>query len=138
MNPFSVLKISASAMNAQRQRLNVIASNLANANSTRTVEGGGPYRRRDVVFSAVPIETTTERLEGVEVTGIVEDQTPLNTIYDPSHPDADANGYVLMPNVNVIEEMTNMMMAFRAYEASVSAFNVSKSMFMKALELGRA
>jgi flagellar basal-body rod protein FlgC len=136
MNAFNVLKVSASAISAQRQRLNIVASNLANVHSTRTKEGG-PYRRKDVVFSAFTIDSVPIKLEGVRVTGIVEDPTPFNTVYDPSHPDADAEGYVKMPNVNIIEEITNMMMAFRAYEASVSAFNMSKSMFMKALELGR-
>jgi flagellar basal-body rod protein FlgC len=133
MNAFNILKVSASAISAQRQRLNVMASNLANVHSTRT-ENGEPYRRKDVVFSAFPIDST---LNGVTVAEIVEDPTPFNLVYDPSHPDADSQGYVKMPNVNLIEEITNMMMAFRAYEASVSAFNISKSMFVKALEIGR-
>lgn len=133
MNAFNILKVSASAISAQRQRLNVMASNLANVHSTRT-ENGEPYRRKDVVFSAFPIDST---LNGVTVAEIVEDPTPFNLVYDPSHPDADSQGYVKMPNVNIIEEITNMMMAFRAYEASVSAFNISKSMFVKALEIGR-
>ncbi|GBD39472.1 MAG: flagellar basal-body rod protein FlgC [Deltaproteobacteria bacterium] len=133
MNAFNILKVSASAISAQRQRLNVMASNLANVHSTRT-ENGEPYRRKDVVFSAFPIDST---LNGVTVAEIVEDPTPFNLVYDPSHPDADSQGYVKMPNINIIEEITNMMMAFRAYEASVSAFNISKSMFVKALEIGR-
>ncbi len=133
MNAFNILQVSASAISAQRQRLNVMASNLANIHSTRT-GNGEPYRRKDVVFSAFPIDST---LNGVTVAEIVEDPTPFNLVYDPSHPDADPQGYVKMPNINVIEEITNMMMAFRAYEASVSAFNISKSMFVKALEIGR-
>jgi flagellar basal-body rod protein FlgC len=133
MNAFNILKVSASAISAQRQRLNVMASNLANVHSTRT-ENGEPYRRKDVVFSAFPIDST---LNGVTVAEIVEDPTPFNLVYDPSHPDADSQGYVKMPNINIIEEITNMMMAFRAYEASVSAFNISKSMLVKALEIGR-
>lgn len=136
MNTFSMFEVSASAMNAQRQRLNVVTSNLANVHSTRTQEGG-PYKRKDVVFSAMQIETTSENLEGVQVIDVVEDPAPFNVVYDPSHPDADESGFVTMPNVNVIEEMTNMMMAFRAYEAAGAAFNISKAMFVKALELGR-
>ncbi len=134
MNSFGVFDVSASAMNAQRTRMNVIASNMANAHSTRTQEGG-PYRRKDVVFSAGG--SGNETLSGVEVSGIVEDQSPPAMIYDPGHPDADARGYVAMPNVNMIEEMVNMMLATRAYEASVSAFNMSKGIVLKSLEIGR-
>ncbi len=137
MNSFSVFEVSASALDAQRQRMNVIASNMANVHSTRTEEGG-PYRRKDVIFSAVSVQSNPDsHLVGVKVTDIVPDTTPFKRIYDPGHPDADKDGYVMMPNVNSIEEMVNMMMAFRAYEASVSAFNTSKTMIMKTLELGR-
>jgi len=116
--------------------MNTIASNMANAQSTRTEEGG-PYRRQDVVFSTDPMDPTQPSLEGVKVSGIVRDDSPFKMIYDPGHPDADTDGFVAMPNVNIIEEMVNMMMASRAYEASVSAFNISKTMFMKMLELGK-
>lgn len=136
MDSFSVFKISASALEAQRQRMNVIASNLANINTTSTEEGG-PYKRKDVIFSTMTIETEPVKLEGVKVTGIATDNTPPRIVYDPAHPDADKNGNVAMPNINTIEEMANMMMASRAYEASVSVFNMSKTMFMKTLELGR-
>ncbi|HMK49941.1 MAG TPA: flagellar basal body rod protein FlgC [Thermodesulfovibrionales bacterium] len=136
MDTFGVFKVSASALEAQKKRMNVIASNMANANSTRTEEGG-PYKRKDVVFSSVLMEQAPVELEGVEVVDIAADNTPGKTIYDPGHPDADENGFVQMPNVNIVEEMTNMMMALRAYEASVSAFNISKTMFMKTLELTR-
>jgi flagellar basal-body rod protein FlgC len=136
MDTFSVLKVSASALEAQKKRMNVIASNMANAHSTRTEEGG-PYKRKDVVFASVLMDQHPSQLEGVEVTDIATDNTPPKTVYDPGHPDADKDGFVQLPNVNIIEEMTNMMMALRAYEASVSAFNISKSMFMKTLELGR-
>ncbi|MGQ9570054.1 MAG: flagellar basal body rod protein FlgC [Thermodesulfovibrionales bacterium] len=137
MNSLNVFKVSASALDAQRQRMNVIASNMANVHSTRTEEGG-PYRRKDVIFSAVSIQSNPDSyLVGVKVTDIVPDTTPFKRIYDPGHPDADKDGYVMMPNVNSVEEMVNMMMAFRAYEASVSAFNTSKTMIMKTLELGR-
>lgn len=136
MNVFSVFEVSASALEAQRQRMNVIASNMANVHSTRTEEGG-PYRRKDVVFSALTISSNPGVLEGVKVVDISTDMSPLKTVYDPGHPDADKEGNVSMPNINIVEEMVNMMMAYRAYEASVSAFSLSKAMFMKTLELGR-
>lgn len=137
MDPFGIFKVSASALEAQRTRMNVIASNMANAHSTKTDEGG-PYRRKDVVFSAEPMQREEATgLQGVRVSEIVEDRTPFITVYDPGHPDADKEGYVAMPNVNVIEEMVNMMMAVRAYEASSAAFSMSKTMFMKGLEIGK-
>jgi flagellar basal-body rod protein FlgC len=139
MDTFAVFKVSASALEAQRKRMNVIASNMANVHSTRTEEGG-PYRRKDVVFSSYMLEPRNisgGQLDGVKVVDVATDNSPFKTVYDPSHPDADKNGNVAMPNVNIIEEMVNMMMALRAYEASVSAFNISKTMFMKTLELGK-
>jgi len=136
MNTFNVFKVSASALDAQRQRMNVIASNMANVHSTKTDEGG-PYRRKDVIFSASDMQSDSDTLIGVKVVDVVADSTPFRTVYDPGHPDADKDGYVAMPNINIIEEMVNMMMASRAYEASVSAFNMSKAMFLKTLELGR-
>lgn len=134
MDSFVIFRVSASALEAQRTRMNVIASNMANVHSTKT-EAGGPYKRKDVVFSAEPIEINGT--EGVRVIDVVEDQTPPLLTYDPSHPDADKDGYVAMPNINIIEEMVNMMMATRAYEASVTAFNASKTMLMKTFEIGR-
>ena len=136
MNSFNVFTVSASALEAQKQRMNVIASNMANVHSTKTDEGG-PYRRKDVLFSAEAVQSDPDTLAGVKVVDIVADSTPFRTVYDPGHPDADKEGYVSMPNINIIEEMVNMMMASRAYEASVSAFNMSKTMFLKTLELGR-
>ncbi|HET6514215.1 MAG TPA: flagellar basal body rod protein FlgC [Thermodesulfovibrionales bacterium] len=136
MNTFDVLKVSASALDAQRQRMNVLSSNMANVHSTRTDEGG-PYKRRDVVFATMTVESDPGKMYGVRVDDVTIDDAPPKKVYDPSHPDADNEGYVAMPDINILEEMTNMMMAFRAYEASVSAFNMSKSMFMKSLELGR-
>lgn len=136
MDSFGVFRVSASALAAQRERMNVIASNMANAQSTRT-EQGGPYARKDVIFSTEEMGGNPAPLQGVSVSGVVADSSPFNMVFDPGHPDADKDGFVAMPNVNVIEEMVNMMMASRAYEASVSAFNISKSMFMKSLELGR-
>ncbi|MBI4697610.1 MAG: flagellar basal body rod protein FlgC, partial [Nitrospirae bacterium] len=115
MDPFGVFKVSASALEAQRMRMNVLASNMANAQSTKT-ENGRPYVRKDVLFSSMLLKAdTSEGLEGVKVVDVVEDKTPPVVLYDPGHPDADENGYVTMPNINVIEEMTNMMMALRVY-----------------------
>jgi flagellar basal-body rod protein FlgC len=132
-----IFKVSSSALESQRIRMNTIASNLANAQTTRT-ENGGPYVKKDVVFSTMQVEPKADRsLEGVRVSGIVEDTKPPIVVYDPGHPDADENGNVSMPNINVVEEMVNMMMAFRAYEANVRAFNTSKGMYQKSLELGR-
>ena len=136
MRVFGIFEVSASALESQRQRMNVIASNMANVHSTRTEEGG-PYRRKDVIFSALPLTTAPGALEGVKVVDIATDNTPLKTVYDPGHPDADKDGNVSLPNINILEEMVNMMMAYRAYEASVSAFSMSKAMFLKTLELGR-
>lgn len=137
MDPFAIFKVSASALEAQRSRMNTIASNMANIHSTRT-ENGGPYRRKDVLFSTVPVEPAGDPLlEGVEIVQVVESPEPFKRIYDPGHPDADREGFVLLPNINVMEEMVNMMMAIRAYEANVTTFNLSKTMFLKALELGR-
>lgn len=136
MDSFIALKISASALWSQRQRMNVIASNMANVNSTRT-EQGGPYKRKDVIFAAIPLTPVSGSLEGVKVVDIFESDEPFKLVHDPSHPDAGKDGYVEMPNINVIEEMVNMMMSYRAYEASVSTFNITKSMFMKTLEIGR-
>lgn len=137
------LAISAGGLDAQRKRMNVIASNLANASTTKTPEGG-PYKRRDVVFESVPVtefgkvlNSKMDEAQGVKVTEIVEDTRPPRMVYDPSHPDADKEGYVALPNIDVIEEMTNMMAATRSYEANISAVNATKSMSMKALEIGK-
>lgn len=137
--------ISASALDAQRARLNVISSNLANVESTKTAEGG-PYRRKDVVFSAAPAGGSFEaallsNLEGsqpgVSVTQVIQDDRPFKRLYEPQHPEADPDGYVLYPNINAMEEMVNMISALRSYEANVTALNATKSMAMKALEIGR-
>ncbi len=136
MDSFGVFTVSASALEAQRTRINVTASNMANAHTTKT-EAGGPYVRKDVIFSPMPLKSNPGRLEGVRVIGIVEDTKQPIMVHDPGHPDAGEDGYVAMPNISVIEEMVNMMTALRAYEANVTAFNISKSMFQKTLELGR-
>lgn len=135
MDIFKDLNVSVSAMLAQKVRLNTIASNLANIETTRTPEGG-PYRRRDVVFKTVLMDES-RGLEGVSVADVVEDPSPFKVVYDPGHPDADERGYVLMPNINLVEEMVNMIVTTRAYEANVNAFNITKAMYLKALELGR-
>jgi flagellar basal-body rod protein FlgC len=139
------LAIRASALRAERTRLDVVASNLANANSTESVDGG-PYRRRSVVFVSAPleeqfgaaIEATAEQgaLRGVEVAGIVEDRRPPRLVFDPGHPDANAAGYVAYPNVNVVAEMVDLVTATRAYEANVQAINASKRMSEAALTIG--
>lgn len=145
MDFFSSMNVSASALSAERTRMNLISGNLANANTTRTPEGG-PYKRKDAVFSAVPLDKTFDRtLDGaagpqvrqVQVSQIVEDQNPPRTMYDPSHPDANPQGYVAMPNVNVIEEMADMLTASRAYEANVTAVQAAKSMALKTLEISK-
>ncbi|MBF0343154.1 MAG: flagellar basal body rod protein FlgC [Nitrospirae bacterium] len=136
MDTFDVFNVNASALIAQRQRMNAIASNVANIHTTRTKEGG-PYKRQDVVFEVLPIGKPDESVMGVQVAKIEQDQNPPMKVYSPNHPDADEQGYISLPNVNVVEEMVNMMMAARAYEANVSAFNISKGMFLKTLEIGR-
>lgn len=144
MNISQAFAIPASGLDAQRERLNIISSNLANVNSTQTPEGG-PYRRRDVVFSATPLEGSFENLlkqgsntlKQVKVSQIVYDQRPFKEVFEPSHPDANAEGYVLYPNVNAMEEMVNMISALRSYEANVTMLDSVKSMALKALEIGR-
>ena len=145
MDFFSSMNVSSSALTAGRTRMNLISSNLANANATRTPEGG-PYKRKDAVFAATPIESrfnrvldgeTAKQVRQVEVTDIVEDENPPRLQYDPGHPDANPQGYVAMPNVNVVEEMADMIGATRAYEANVTAVQAAKSMAMKTLEIGR-
>ncbi|MCX5863575.1 MAG: flagellar basal body rod protein FlgC [Deltaproteobacteria bacterium] len=145
MDTLTAMQISGSALKAERARLNIAAMNLANANTTRTIEGG-PYRAKSVVFAAKPVEgvnfqdtlnSTTERLRKVEVVQVSEDKAPFKEVYDPSHPDADANGVVRLPNVNVAEQMVDMMSAKRSYEANVTALDAVKSMALKALEIGR-
>ncbi len=133
MSDWSVFQVTASALEAQRIRMNIIASNMANVNSTRTSEGG-PYKRKDVIFKPFNIK---ENLQGVTVADIIDDNAPFNKIYEPGHPDADPQGYVTLPNVNILEEMVNMIMASKTYEANISAFNITKNIILKTLELGR-
>ena len=136
-NLFSAINASASALDAQRARIEVAVSNLANAESTH----GGTYRRRDVVLETQSFADVSGRAEsavaGVRVAGIVEDQTPFNRRYEPGHADADAEGFVAMPNVDVPEEMVNMIGASRAYQANLTAIGLVRDTIQKALELAK-
>ena len=145
MDFMTAIDVGASALKAERTHLNVISMNLANAKTTRTVDGG-PYRRKEVVFKETEVETPfskamnaalDQEVKGVRVESIRNDSRPLKQVYEPGHPDADEEGYVSYPDINVVEEMTNMLQAMRAYEANVSTITTSKNMFTKALEIGR-
>ncbi|MBF0179663.1 MAG: flagellar basal body rod protein FlgC [Magnetococcales bacterium] len=134
-------RVTSSGLSAQRLRLNIIAENLANAQTTRTPEGG-PYKRKDPVFMSKPFDEMLSREQMAATTGVaVErvhvDERPPRLQYDPTHPDANADGYVAMPNVDPVTEMVNMMAASRAYESNVTVLNASKAMATKALEIGR-
>ncbi|MBW2434725.1 MAG: flagellar basal body rod protein FlgC [Deltaproteobacteria bacterium] len=145
MDFFDAMNISSSGLSAQRLRMNLISANLANVNTTRT-KYGGPYRRKDPVFAAqAPAGSfremlrnrQKEHLKEVAVVGIVEDSRPFIQKYDPTHPDSDDNGYLSMPNINLMEEMVNMISATRSYEAGVTAIQSAKNMALKALEIGQ-
>lgn len=139
MSVFSTFDISAAGLTAQRQRLNVIAENLANVHTTRTPQGG-PYRRKNVILETRPAENFASLLaapDKVAVADIVEDQEGFRAEYDPSHPDADAQGMVLWPNVNGVAEMVSLTLASRAFDANVAVYRTAKSMALKALEIGR-
>lgn len=145
MSSLTALRISASGLTAERLRMDVIANNIANQRTTRTSEGG-EYKRRVVVFRPIEIfkapglareaQASMPKQQGVRVAAIVEDPRPGTKVYDPGHPDADADGYVTYPNVNIVTEMVDMMSATRAYEANLVAANAAKTMAIKALELG--
>lgn len=135
MSLFNVFNISGSAMSAQSQRLNVVASNLANADSTTSVNGQ-PYKAKQVMFSSVPMNSPDAN--GVKVSQVVEDTAPPKMVYDPKHPQADENGYVAMPNVNVTEEMVNMISASRAYQNNIDTMNAAKNMLLKTLTIGQS
>ncbi len=134
MSLFNIFNVAGSAMTAQAQRLNVVASNLANADST-TSANGQPYKAKQVVFSATPVDGTD--VQGVKVTAVVEDNSPMKMIYDPKHPMANEQGYVTMPNVNVVDEMVNMISASRAYQNNVEVMNTSKALLLKTLTIGQ-
>ncbi|HZV99099.1 MAG TPA: flagellar basal body rod protein FlgC [Methylophilaceae bacterium] len=135
MSLFNVFNISGSAMSAQSQRLNTVASNLANADST-TSANGQPYKAKQVVFAAIPMNAPD--VSGVKVSQVVEDTAPPKMVYDPKHPSANENGYVAMPNVNVTEEMVNMISASRAYQNNVEIMNSTKTMLLKTLTIGQS
>lgn len=142
MGLFDVLAISSSGLRAQRNRLEVIATNLANVHTTRTEEGG-PYKKKDIVFASDDVSGENfgtlfkKKIEGVKVEAIQESDKTFERIFDPAHPDADKEGYVALPNVNVMEEMVDMMSATRSYEANTNVISATKHMFMKALEILR-
>lgn len=146
MSFFNSINVSATGLTAERLRMDLISENIANANVTRTASGT-PYRRKVAVFRAQEADSFQQMLEvakgarglgnGVEVAGIVEDQSPFKKEYNPNHPDADEEGYVSLPNVEVVNEMINMISASRAYEANITAVNTNKAMAMKALEIGK-
>lgn len=157
MGLLGVLKIAGSALTAQRLRMDVTAGNIANAEATSTPEGG-PYRREQVVFTPIRLQTGAAGARpggafasvlaappgqaetvgaGVQVRSIVQDDSPPRLVYDPRHPDADEDGYVAYPDINLVTEMTDMLSASRAYEANVTVVNVAKSMAQRALEIGR-
>jgi flagellar basal-body rod protein FlgC len=150
MSFFNALNISASGMSAQRLRMDLISQNIANVSTTRDANGE-PYRRQTAVFAeqesnqfgnllsqATTRKSSENSGSGVKVTAIVEDHvTAMKTVYDPSHPDADESGYVTYPNVNTVTEMTNLIDATRSFEANVTAFNATKNMLLKGLEVGK-
>jgi len=152
MSLMGALNVSASGMSAQRTRMDIISQNIANVNTTRD-ENGNVYRRQTVVFAEkndsnfesiltamrTGVDRKTDPLgDGVKITGIAEDHvTPMKMVYDPAHPDADEDGYVTMPNVNTVTEMTNLIDATRSFEANVTAFNATKNMALKGLEIGK-
>jgi flagellar basal-body rod protein FlgC len=150
MGLFDAISSSASGMQAERVRMDVVSENLANAETTKDVNGN-PYRRKEVLFQEAGSSDTPSfasvlagisagpnaPTHGVQVSGIVEDQTALKRIYDPGHPDADKDGYVTMPNVNSVTEMTDLISASRSYEANVTAMQTAKTMFTKTLDLLR-
>lgn len=151
MGSIDALNVSASGMSAQRLRMDLIAQNIANVNTTRD-ENGNVYRRKTVLFEAKGQDSFSTMLaqsqannateligNGVKVSAIVEDHvTPMKRVYDPGNPDADEDGYVTLPNVNTVTEMTNLIDASRSYEANITAFNATKSMLLKGLEVGKS
>src|SRR3989442_14521850 len=141
MNLFTALDVNASGLTAQRKRVELSSSNLANSQTTRTPEGGA-YRRKDVVFQTSSFEDSLgaaidKVVQGVEVSDIVDDPRPFDRRYEPGHPDADQEGYVSYPNVNVLEEMANLVEASRSYEANIAVIGIVKTMINRTLDIGR-
>ena len=134
MSMLNVFHVAGSALHAQSVRLNATASNLANADSV-TSANGQPYRAKQVVFAATPMAGTAA--QGVRVTQVVESAAPMRMVYDPKSPAANPDGYVTMPNVNVVEEMTNMISASRAYQTNVEVMNTAKTMLLRTLSIGQ-
>ena len=141
MDLMTSFKISGSGLAAQRAKMDVITSNLANVNTTRTAEGG-PYKRKTITLAAEPVEgnfdsVIKDAIKSVKIEAVTEDPNGVKTIYDPAHPDADANGNVAMPNINVVQEVADMITVGRAYEACVTALDATKNMAQKTLEIGQ-
>lgn len=134
MSLFRVFDVASSALTAQSHRLNTTASNLANADSV-TSSNGQPYRAKHVLFTTAQVGS--EAATGVRIAGVVEDTSPLRQVHDPKHPAADANGYVSLPNVNVVEEMVNMISASRSYQTNAEMMNTAKTLLMKTLSIGQ-
>lgn len=146
MDFMTALDVAASGLSAKRTHMNIISSNLANINTTRTAEGG-PYRRKSVVFEATPtrspfdqamMDAMERELKGVKVSHVIQDRRPFKIVHDPSHPDADEHGNVRFPDINVVEEMANMITTMRSYEANAASVETIKSMFTKALQIGQS
>lgn len=143
MSLFTAMNISSSGLSVQRERLEVTSQNVANANSTRTPEGG-PYQRHSVVISSVPSPfeenltagLNSQNVQEAQVTGVIKDNTPPRMIYDKNHPDANEQGYVAMPDINTMEEMIDVMSASKAYEANITVMDAAKTMVIKTLDLG--
>jgi flagellar basal-body rod protein FlgC len=145
MSFFNSVNIAASGLTAQRLRMDTIAENIANVNTTRTADGG-PFQRRVVLFEQIPREGPFHRVfgnaltgyqgDGVRVSRVIEDQSPGHLVYDPTHPDANEEGYVRMPNVNIVEEMVNMISASRSYEANITAMTSFRGIVSRTLEIG--
>ena len=147
MDLFKIFSVSGSGMAAQRSRMTVVAGNLANSETTRTPDGG-PYRRRDILFQSVAVDgefsaqldglsQPSGAAQGVEVAGVRQSGRPPRKIFDPNHPDANGEGYVSLPDINVIEEMVDMLSAVRSYEANLATYNTTKSLIRKLLDMGR-
>jgi flagellar basal-body rod protein FlgC len=141
MNLFTALDVNASGLTAQRKRVEVSSSNLANSQTTRTEEGGA-YRRKDVVFQATSFQNSLgmamgKGVEGVEISDVIDDPAPFVRLYQPGHPDADNEGYVSYPNVDSMTEMANLVEASRSYEANIAAMSIVKTMINRTLEIGK-
>jgi len=144
MDFFTAMEVIASGLGAQRARMNIVSENLAHAQTTRTAEGG-PYRRKDPILESRPLAVRFDEVlagsaggavQTVDVVGIALDTDPPRLVHDPGHPDADANGYVAMPNIHIVEETVNLLMAARAYEAGVTALGTVKTMAERAISIG--